>query len=290
MKINLRPLLFSWLVSIATVLVPIVACAQPVLSGATMYGSTANGTWVNYAWNTVGGGPGTGSAYNLYFFTNSPVAPGWINGGNLSNSLNPNFQLSVGTNVIWFAGDILAPQPFIGFNFYFDNDFTDNLITAVTTNGISSAFSVVGNNIATFGDRSPSLPGIPGSGSIVFYADGFIVTLSDLHLVSFTNDLVSPYAIGLNKVMDTVGSFTLTVTQASTTVSGAIVNQTWTSNNSPYIVVGDINVAEPDNFAWCHGPVRKQLQFRGRRCAAGLGNAECPDNLHRTQVARNVFQ
>jgi hypothetical protein len=31
--------------------------------------------------------------------------------------------------------------------------------------------------------------------------------------------------------------------QAQTDVSGTIVNQTWTSNNSPYIVVGDINVA-----------------------------------------------
>jgi hypothetical protein len=30
---------------------------------------------------------------------------------------------------------------------------------------------------------------------------------------------------------------------AQTDVSGTIVNQTWTSNNSPYIVVGDINVA-----------------------------------------------
>jgi hypothetical protein len=64
-----------------------------------------------------------------------------------------------------------------------------------------------------------------------------------MNLLTKTN--IFPPAISLSKILCPFALclFSCGQVHAQTDVSGTIVSQTWTSNNSPYIVVGDINVA-----------------------------------------------
>ncbi|HZR20894.1 MAG TPA: right-handed parallel beta-helix repeat-containing protein [Verrucomicrobiae bacterium] len=130
----------------------------------------------------------------------------------------------------------MLPGVPIGFNLYFDDDLTNNLISVVVANG---GFSVVGQALRTCGE----FLSVPGSGSLSFFRNGYLVTLTEIHLTTPTTDLVSPYSIGSNGAMDTGGDFALTVVKPTNTVSGTIINSTWTASNSPYVVTGDVDVA-----------------------------------------------
>src|SRR5215813_9243888 len=83
-------------------LLPRVAPAQLTLSGLTLYGSDANGTWDRvYGWNTLSGN--AVDAFNLYLFTGTTGSPTFLTSGNTDASLDPNAPLSVGFHSFSFA-------------------------------------------------------------------------------------------------------------------------------------------------------------------------------------------
>ena len=201
----------------AAAFIPCTAPALPVLSGLTLYTGSANGTFGGtFGWNTR---EGTGSdAFNVYLFTGSLASPTFLNTGNTDASLNPNFSLSAGFHTFQFAGN-LAPSGSVGLNLYFDNNLTQNRITAVVPHDGSSSFSVVGSGISTYGlPNNPQL----GSGSLSYTASGFTVTLTDFQASLSPADLVGNYATGPDGTLDTVGRFTLNIVAVPEPSAGSL--------------------------------------------------------------------
>ena len=193
------------------------AHAQLTFTGITMYGATnSSGAWNGWYdyWDTVGGNFG----FNVYLFTGSTNSPVFLNNGDSSATLNPNLALSPGTYVIQYACDFHGwdpSTPYLGVNFYFNNDFTDNRISAVVPNNGSDNFAVIGNATMTYGEGNATL----GSGSLSYTSGNVTVTLSDFNTSASMPNLVSGYNNTPGSESDFVGSFTLTVTPARPNLS-----------------------------------------------------------------------
>jgi hypothetical protein len=185
------------------------ANAQPALTGLTVYEAAPSGTpnWLRF-WNTQG----RDGIHNVYLFTGSTASPTFLNSGDDNDSLNPNILLSLGTHVFQFAGDVPVSS-YLGLNLYFDNDSTNNRITAVVPIDGSTNFSVVPRSVT----NTVGLPynPRPSSGSLSFVRGGFMVTLSEFSVSPPPNlDLVSHFSTSPGDTEDTAGSLTLTVTEA----------------------------------------------------------------------------
>ena len=172
-----------------------------------MGASDGTPNWTHY-WNTLG----PDYCSNVYLFTGSTNSPTFLNTGNDDASLNPNLPLPLGTHVLQFAGDTDA-SGYLGMNLYFNNDFTNNRITAVVPIDGSTNFSVVPRTV----NNTVGLPYTPqrSSGSLSFVQGEFIVTLSEFSVSPPPNiDLVTYDSTSPGHLLDTIGSFTLTVTPA----------------------------------------------------------------------------
>jgi hypothetical protein len=156
---------------------------------------------------------------NVYLFTGairSAASP--INGGNTNSSLNPNRILSVGANVLFFASHTTPPgvagSSSFGINLFFDDDLTNNRISAKVRNNGTNDFSVIDGATNTYGETRWDGPSIPGAGSLSYSTGGYLVVLTnfyvlapeDLNLVGYYDN--SP----AGGPQDTNGSITLTVT------------------------------------------------------------------------------
>jgi hypothetical protein len=205
------------------------AKAQPTLTGLTIYGADPSGTpdWINY-WNTRG----PDYVSNVYLFTGSTNSPTFLNTGNDDASLNPNLPLPLGTHVFQFVGDT-AVTNHLGLNLYFNNDFTNNRITAVVPIDGSANFTVVPKTVA----NTVGLPYDPrqSSGSLSFVQGGYEVTLSAFSVSPPPNiDLVSYNSTSPGHLLDTIGSLTLTVTEAPpvVTIDVSEVRICWSSTTN----------------------------------------------------------
>ena len=105
-------------------------------------------------------------------------------------------------------------------------------VASLTANGGTNSVTI---NIDINGGISAGL--FP----LIQYTAGSIggAGFSAFHLGTLPNGL----AATLVSTNNSIDLLSLPVTNGGTDVSGTIVNQTWTTNNSPYIVTGDINVA-----------------------------------------------
>jgi hypothetical protein len=201
--------------------------ADLTLSGVAMYGAAdTNGDWngSSNVWDTVGGN----AAFNVYLFTGSTNSPAWLNSGNTDASLNPALVLSPGTYVIQFVCDFQGwdpGAPCLGMNLYFNNDSTNNQISAVAPNSGSCNFSVVGNAATTYGEGGAT----PGSGALSYAFGGLTTTLAGFCTSSNAADLVSAYNNAPGSDPDFTGSFTLTVA-----VAKSVPTIVWT-NPAPII-------------------------------------------------------
>lgn len=190
----------------------IAARAELTLTGVSMFGATdAKGTWngsYDY-WDTMG----DDQAYNVYLFTGSVGAPHFLNSGNSDDMLNPHIKLAPGANTYQFAIDVLDSDPatpYVGINFYFDNNQDTNRITAVVTNG-GCNFTVVGPSVSTSGQGGE----IAGSGTLSYTADGMTATLTGFCISTNTPNIVGGYDNTPGSDTDFVGHFTLTVVPAA---------------------------------------------------------------------------
>jgi hypothetical protein len=184
------------------------AAAQPVLSGVSLYVGSSDGTpgWKHF-WNTRG----NDIPYNLYCFTGSPDSPVFLTSGNNDLSLIPNLALPIGEHVVNFAGDVGA-YDFVGLNLFFGTNLLQPRITAVVAADGSTNFNVVAAHIMTGGLEYKVA--VPSAGSLTYIEKNYQVTLSGFSLSTPLNrDLVSEYSLGPDGVFDTIGTFTLSVTE-----------------------------------------------------------------------------
>lgn len=179
--------------------------AQIKLSGATLYNSFSDGTWSpSDFWNTLG----PDFPWDLYFFTGPVDAPNFLNSGDTSDSLNPNFTLSPGTNVIQFAGATgFGLASYVGLNLYFNDDLVTNRISVVVPTDGTGRFSVIPSGVTTFGEYGNQA----GAASTSFTISNWSAQLTDFHIISKNMDLVSGGFTGPDGGPDVVGSFSLVV-------------------------------------------------------------------------------
>jgi hypothetical protein len=188
-----------------------LAHAKLTLTGVTIYGATNsrgafNGSY-DY-WDTRGGNQG----FNVYLFTGSMKSPNFLNTGDTDETLDPEVELSPGTNTVQFAVDFQDSDPstpFLGINLYFNEDDVTNRISAVVPNGGSCNFSVVGRTVSTYGEYGQT----PGSGTLSCTAGGLTATLSALCTSSDTPNLVGGTDPTPSSDRNFVGSFTLKITR-----------------------------------------------------------------------------
>lgn len=203
----------AWLLLFLALSIAAGAHAKLTLTGVTIYGATDSRGSFNGAydyWDTRGGNQG----FNVYLFTGSPKSPDFLNSGDTDETLDPEVALSPGTNTIQFAVDIqdIDPgTPFLGINLYFNEDGVTNRISAVVPNGGSCNFSVVGQTISTYGQYGPT----PGAGTLSYTAGGLTATLSGFCSSSAKPKLVSGTDATPSSDQNLIGSFTLTVTKAT---------------------------------------------------------------------------
>ena len=207
--VGTSPVRFCCLLLIASGLAA-SAHAKLILTGVTIYGATdSRGTFngsYNY-WDTRGGNQG----FNVYLFTGSMKSPNFLNTGDTDETLDPEVELSPGTNTIQFAVDFQDSDPgapYLGINLYFNEDGVTNRISAVVPNGGSYNFSVVGKTVSTYGQYGRT----PGSGTLSYTAGGFTATLSAFWAASATPKLVSGTDNTPGPDKNYIGSFALTVT------------------------------------------------------------------------------
>lgn len=168
-----------------TLLLPAIGRAEIKLTGVKLFGLRADGTRDASAWDTVAAGPN----WNVYLFTGPTRAPKFLNGGNTDDSLNPKFPLTSGTYTFGFAGDS-TPSVGVVLELSFDGNSESRISVTVPK-----------SNVGEF------------SGTTTFLAGDSTVTLTAIQLITPAVDLVSPQETKPNGSLDTLGTFTLTVSR-----------------------------------------------------------------------------
>lgn len=179
--------------------------AQPVLTNVSLYETNAAGSVIGGSyWDQLG----PNSANNIYVFNGSLESPTWLNSGNTDLALNPNYAFSTaGDHVLYFT----ASSPltgYLGMNLWFDNNRTNNRITAVAPIG-GSTFSVVEASATTYDQAS--ITTVPSSGSLVYATATHTVTLSGFSVTN-TTDRVGATSILPDTYGDILATATFTVT------------------------------------------------------------------------------
>lgn len=180
--------------------------AQSVLTNVSLYRADSSGAFIgSYFWDQIGGN----GVNNVYVFTGSPASPVWLNGANTDTSLKPNYVFSTpGEHVLYFIASSSAQTGYLGVNLWFDDDRTNNRITAVTAYD-SGTFSGVNASVTTYNYGNGV--SIPSSGSLAYATASYVVTLTGFSATN-TSDQVSGTSIGLDSYSDILATATFTVT------------------------------------------------------------------------------
>lgn len=174
---------FAALVGIVWLL-PLTTTAQITLTGLKVFGLRADGTRDGSAWDTLAGG----QFWGAYLFTGTPRSPKFLNGGDTDDSLNPKCKLAAGNQTFGFACDS-APSAGVVLELCFNNQ-PESRISITMIKGNSGGYS----------------------GTTAFRVGAATVTVTAAHWGE-AGDLVSPHEAKPNNAPDTIGRFTLSVTQ-----------------------------------------------------------------------------
>ena len=199
--------------AVSLILMSGTAIAQMTLSGATMWVAQADGSndGVTGYGNTLGSAS-DGGIFNVYVFTGSTASPVFLNSGNTNASLNPNLTLSAGPNVISFA--LQDPNAgavnYVGLNLYFDGDLANNRISVFVPYDGTSSFAVINSGLNTIGEGNYGFLQ-PGSGSLSWSANSFLMTVTDMTAGPATPNLVDAFDTEAVGSTDLFATLTLTV-------------------------------------------------------------------------------
>ncbi len=184
--------------------IPLAAGAQPTLTGAIAFQTDSAGNTGGQNWNTLGGD----GSWNLYVIQGAPGGA-FVNSGD-SASTSISIPLSVGANTFTFEGDYAGSIPYEGLNLFFDGANSLPRISVFETIGVTGGRPDAGNTRQLDGN------GVAGAGTLVFYADGYRVSVSNYlaRLNVSGTDRVSAHADSADGTNDNLITLTITVEAA----------------------------------------------------------------------------
>jgi len=184
--------------------IPLAAGAQPTLTGAIAFSTDGSGNAGGQYWNSYGGDP----AWNLYVIQGAPGGTFVNSGDGLATSIS--IPLAVGANTFTFEGEYAGIIGAEGLNLFFDGA---NVVPGIS---VFETVDVPGGQPDAGTTRDLGGGTVAGAGTLVFYADGYRVSVSGFlaRLNVASTDRVSAFADSTSGTNDNLITVTITVEAA----------------------------------------------------------------------------